>query len=347
MLPSLILVQPSTIKHSRVDHSAAIDWCSAGDRLCNRRERCERQLVRHSLGDVGTPNAERQPPNAERLTYRTERLNAWLLGLSTLLVFGPTSAQERWTPPARLQNVLVREDCSRTNGGIGIAFQPTLFNPHGAIFLCPKRAAEIDGTHPGASFFFRVHEYGHLALHTRNEALADAWAAEELSRSSAGRTTLYSAFSYFVDLGDRFAPMYGSGYDRALTVAKSGAIPQQDWPVALIDYRRSLSEKRARNGTIHLSIANQTADGLLWIDDRLIGFVSTVESDVNPPVPDLSGISHRLHLQDIWISESGSSDRLTAKGLEASAEFQGSNSAVGIAIHLYYQGDTLTVSLSK
>jgi hypothetical protein len=273
--------------------------------------------------------------------------NVGLLGLGSLLVLGANHAHAQWTPPVQLQAVPVRDDCDKTNGAIGIAFQPTLFHPRGAIFLCRERALEIDRAHPGASFFFRVHEYGHLALHSRNEGLADGWAARELARSAAGRTALRAAFSYFADLGGRFAPMYGSGYDRALAVAESGQIPQQDWPAALIEYSRKLSEERSRNGSIRVNISDQTADGLLWIDDQLIGFVSTAKGYRNPPMPTLSGQTHRLHIQDVWITEIDPPNRLIAKGLDGSAEFHGKNSAAGLTVNLRYQSDSLTVSLSN
>jgi hypothetical protein len=275
------------------------------------------------------------------------RRDLWFLCFSSLLVFGAQGDQDHWTPPVQLERVPVRQDCTKTHGRIGIAFQPTIFNPHGAIFLCPERAQAIDSAHPGAAFFFRVHEYGHLALHTRNEALADAWAAEELSHSSAGQTTLRSAFAYFTDLGEQFALMYGSGYDRALTVAESGHISQADWPLALIDYRRHLNERRARNGSIRPAMSDQIADGLLWIDDQLVGFVSTAHGYVNPPVPDLSGSAHRLLLHDVWISEIDSPNRLVAKGLEASVQFVGKNSPEGLRVDLRYQGESLTVFLPK
>jgi hypothetical protein len=270
-----------------------------------------------------------------------------VFGFVALFLFGGTSTGEaQWTPPPSLQNVPVRDDCARTNGGIGLSLQPTLFRPHGAIFLCPKRTVEIDGAHPGASFFFRVHEYGHLALHTRNEALADAWAAEQLGQSASGRRTLDAVLSYFNDLGERFAPMYGTGYDRALTVAQSGKIPQERWPQTLAEYQGSLSRKRARNGTVRLYAKNQTVDGLLWIDDQLVGFVSSVEEYRNPPVPNLSGSKHRLRLQDMWVSEIGPSNKLIAKGIDAAALFQGESSADGLSIHLNYEAESLEISVS-
>jgi hypothetical protein len=267
-----------------------------------------------------------------------------LVFVGVCLLGGSKNSQAQWTPPASLQNVPVFEDCEKTKGGIGISFQPTVFDPHGAIFLCPKRALEIDRAHPGASLFFRVHEYGHLALHTRNEALADAWAAEQLSRSTAGRKTLESVLFYFTHLGKRFALMYGTGYDRALTVTESGQIPREQWPPALVEYQRSLNEKRARNGTIQLRTSEQIVDGLLWIDDQLVGFVSTEGGYRNPPVPDLSSRSHSLRVQDAWLSETPG--HLVAHGMDASTAFDGGNSTDGLVINLSYQGGSLTVSVS-
>lgn len=273
------------------------------------------------------------------------RLTRYTLIFAGLCLLGESrEGQAQWTPPPSLQNVPVLEDCTKTKGGIGISFQPTLFDPHGAIFLCPKRALEIDRAHPGASLFFRVHEYGHLELHTRNEALADGWAAEQLSHSTAGRKTLEAVLSYFIHLGKRFALMYGTGYDRALTVAESGQIPHEEWPSVLVEYQRNLNEKRARNGTIQLRMPEQTADGLLWIDDQLVAFVSTARGYRNPPVPDLSGRTHSLRLQDVWVSET--SGKLVANGIDISAVFEGGNSADGLVISLNDQVGSLTVSVS-
>jgi hypothetical protein len=282
--------------------------------------------------------------------YRMSRFrqNVFVLACPAWLLFGGIwNGRAQWVPPPSLQNVPVREDCTKTNGGIGIAFQPTLFNPHGAIFLCPKRAIKIDRAHPGSSFFFRVHEYGHLALHTRNEALADAWAAEQLSHSTAGRTTLNRILLYFSELGKRFAPTYGSGYDRALTVAESGRIPDEEWPSPVVEYRRILNEKRARNGTIQLRMVDQNADGLLWVDDQLVGFVSTVDGCRDLPVPDLQERTHRVRIQDVWVSEMRSPNQLIAKGLDASALFQGGNSTGGLSIDLNYQAESLTIYVAK
>jgi len=92
---------------------------------------------------------------------------------------------------------------------------------------------------------------------------------------------------------------------------------------------------------------DQTADGLLWIDDQLVGFVSTEGSYHNPPVPDLSGRTHRLRLQDTWVYESGSPNKLVATGIDASALFEGGNSTGGLSIRLSYQPESLTISVSE
>jgi hypothetical protein len=276
---------------------------------------------------------------------------AGLYGISTATAFGflslslgANAGEAQWTPPPSLQKVPVREDCAKTHGAIGLSLQPTVFEPHGTILFCPKRAIQIDRAYPGASFFFRVHEYGHLALHTRNEALADGWAARELSHSASGRMTLNAVFSYFNAVGKRFAPMYGTGYDRALTVADSGHIPRGQWPRFLAEYQRRVDEKRARNGTIRLRANDQAADGLLWIDDQLVGFVSTAEAYRNPPVPNLSGGKHRLRLQDVWVSETPGN--LVANGIDASAVFEGGNSTAGLLIELNFQAGLLSLSVS-
>jgi hypothetical protein len=95
-----------------------------------------------------------------------------------------------------------------------------------------------------------------------------------------------------------------------------------------------------------LHAENQTVDGVLWIDDQLVGFVSTAEDYHNPPVPTLSGSKHRLRLQDTWVSEIGPSNKLIAKGIDAAAWFQGENSADGLSIQLKYEAELLEISVS-
>jgi hypothetical protein len=111
----------------------------------------------------------------------------------------PIESQGQWLPPDSLRDVPVLDDCNITRHGIGLSVQPNLVYPHGAIFMCSEREREIDARHPGASRFFLVHEYGHLAMHSRLEAVADEWAAKQLARVPAETGTLRAVLLYFVD----------------------------------------------------------------------------------------------------------------------------------------------------
>jgi len=144
-------------------------------------------------------------------------LLAILLVLSVLLV--PYNAHAQWQPPATLRQVPIRYDCRKTQHRVGAAQQPNPFFWHGAIFLCPERMRAIDARHPGAARFFLVHEYGHLALRTEDEAAADEWAARELAAIPTERQTLLAAIAHFLDDADVFDPLYGTGLDRARRIA--------------------------------------------------------------------------------------------------------------------------------
>jgi len=144
-------------------------------------------------------------------------LLAILLVLSVLLV--PYNAHAQSQPPATLRQVPIRYDCRKTQHRVGAAQQPNPFFWHGAIFLCPERMRAIDARHPGAARFFLVHEYGHLALRTEDEAAADEWAARELAAIPTERQTLLAAIAHFLDDADVFDPLYGTGLDRARRIA--------------------------------------------------------------------------------------------------------------------------------
>jgi hypothetical protein len=247
------------------------------------------------------------------------RFTFWL----TLFLFArPLAAQ--WAPPDDLKAVPVRYDCRKTKGTIGVSFQPSLFNPHGIIFLCPERAVAIDRTSPGASFFFRVHEYGHLALGSRDEAMADAWAADQLGRTDAGKSVLLAVISYFVGIGDRFAPYYGTGFYRALNVATSGGIDRSRWPASLSAYQQRWTDRLQRNGSIVFRADKRfSADGLVVIDNSTLGFFDTLHPERVLPLPELSEGTHRISLANVWTYQFGANHRLQVleRGLNASASF--------------------------
>jgi hypothetical protein len=244
------------------------------------------------------------------------------LWLTLFLVARPLAAQ--WAPPDDLKPVPVRYDCRKTKGTIGVSFQPSLFNPHGIIFLCPDRAAAIDRTSPGASFFFRVHEYGHLALGSRDEAMADAWAADQLGRTDEGKSVLLAVISYFAGIGDRFAPYYGTGFYRALNVATSGGIDRSRWPASLLAYQQRWTDRLQHNGSIVFRTDKRfSADGLVVIDNRTLGFFDTLHPERVLPLPELSEGTHRISLADIWTYQPGTDHRLQVldRGRDATASF--------------------------
>src|SRR6478736_4379726 len=170
------------------------DWITAKKntcRICARRTR--RKMVRAiSISMPGWNNAQ------NLLGRCLQQILCWrllFLLLGTLALAHRSHGQ--WVPPAGLRNVPVLDNCKMTRHGVGASVQPTVFYPKGAIFLCPERAREIDDRHPGASRFFLVHEYGHLAMRTREEAVADEWAARQLASVPAERGTLKAVIWYF------------------------------------------------------------------------------------------------------------------------------------------------------
>jgi hypothetical protein len=239
-----------------------------------------------------------------------------------------SSAQ--WNPPDDLHAVPVRNDCKKTHNGIGMSFQPSLLNPHGIIFLCPDRAAAIDNRHAGASFFFRVHEYGHLALGSRDEAAADAWAAQQLSHTDAGHAVLRAVLEHFVDIGDKFSPYYGTGFYRGLNVATAAEIDHKEWPETLLSYQQKWDARRRQNGSISFrSERGSVFDGLVVIDGNTLGFFDTLYADRLLPLPVLKEGVHKLSLVNVWSYGGGGNSKLHAgaKGMSATTSFTTSKAA--------------------
>jgi hypothetical protein len=234
----------------------------------------------------------------------------------------------QWNPPDSLRGIPVRNDCKKTHGLIGLSFQPSLFNPHGIIFLCPDRAEAIEQRHPGASFFFRVHEYGHLALGTRDEASADGWAAEQLSHTDAGRAVLRAVLAHFADIGEKFNPYYGTGFYRALNVAATAGIGRKEWPQTLIAYQQKWEDRLKQNGSISFrSKENSVFDGLVVIDGGTLGFFDTLHPERPLPLPVLKEGTHKLSLVNVWSYQVGQNNKLLAlvRGMNTTASFTTSN----------------------
>jgi hypothetical protein len=250
------------------------------------------------------------------------------LALCFILLFLSHFGMAQWTPPDSLRGIPVRNDCKKTQGGIGMSFQPSLFNLHGIIYLCPDRAQAIDQRHPGASFFFRVHEYGHLALGSRDEAAADAWAAEQLSHTDAGRAVLRAVLAHFVDIGDKFAPYYGTGFYRGVNVATTAGLDRREWPQALLAYQQKWENRLRQNGSISFRGGHGAVfDGLVVIDGNTLGFFDTWHRDRVLPLPVLNEGTHKLSLVNVWSYRLGQNNQLRAsvKGMNATTSFTTSN----------------------
>jgi hypothetical protein len=288
------------------------------------------------------------------MSFEDRTLNAAGWALTCVLWVTTCLAQQspaQWVPPAALRDVPVRSDCKITRHGVGVSIQPTLFYPSGAIFLCPQREREIDIRHPGASRFFLVHEYGHLAMRTREEAVADEWAAKQLAMVPAERGTLRAVLSYFVDQGMLFDPLYGTGFDRALRVARAAGIAEREWPLPLVAYAKAQELKRATGSALRLRVKDgypNAAQMVVWIDRQPIGVLSNVDGERPLELPKLSPGRHLLHALDVWIyhtDPSGGKSEV-ARRLEAKCEFDSTGKNV-IDVDLRFDGETLMIQVEE
>lgn len=291
--------------------------------------------------------------NAKNLLARCfQQIFCWRLTFLLLVSVGISHRSHgQWAPPAELRNVPVLNDCKMTRHGIGVAVQPNVFYPSGAIFLCPEREREIDARHPGASRFFLIHEYGHLAMRTREEAVADEWAAKQLAAVPAERSTLRAVLLHFVDQGVFFDPLYGTGFDRALRVARAAGIAEREWPTQLVAYAKSL-EAKAANGT---QLTLRRADGytnaaqmIIYLDRQPIGFLSTVDEDEPLELPKLTTGRHFVQAFQVWLyhTEPSGIKSEVARGLQAETEFE-STGKNHLAIDFRFDGDTLAIRIEE
>jgi hypothetical protein len=254
-------------------------------------------------------------------------------------------------PPAQLHNVPVMADCNRTRHGVGVSLQPTLFYPNGAIFLCPEREREIDRRRPGASRFFLVHEYGHVAMRTRDEAVADQWAARQLAQVPAERGTLRAVLFYFVDEGALFDPLYGTGFARALRVARAAGIEEREWPPPLVAYAKAEEVKKATGTSLTLRVQDGYVNGaqtVIYIDRQPIGVLSNVDEEKPLELPKLASGRHLIQALQVWlyhVEPSGVKSEVARK-LQAECEFD-STGGKTIAIELRFDGDTLLIRAAE
>jgi hypothetical protein len=268
-----------------------------------------------------------------------------LLLLATF--FAPHQAQAQWAPPAALRDVPVFDDCNKTRHGVGLSIQPTLLYPHGAIFMCPERERAIDARHPGASRFFLAHEYGHLAMKSREEAVADEWAAKELAAVPAQRGTLQAVLWHFVEQGTLFDPLYGSGFDRALRVARAAAMPVSEWPPPLVSYANTQEKAKANGVSLALHMTDGDANGaemVIFLDKEPIGVLSNLDGSKPLDLPQLAQGHHEIQASQVWlyhVDPSGAKSEI-ARRLQGECDFE-STGKKAVAIDLRYDGDQVSI----
>jgi len=134
----------------------------------------------------------------------------WRAVLAPLLLVAATAAEAQWVPTGDLARVPVIRDCTETGGDVAVS---RLDPP--TVYLCPHVVALVRKKDPGAEHFYFVHEFGHLALNTGDEAAADCWAARELAQARNGSRYLAAAIAHFRQRPADYSPRYGLPSERA------------------------------------------------------------------------------------------------------------------------------------
>jgi len=150
------------------------------------------------------------------------RLDPLALGLVVVVALTPVAVAAQWRPTGQLASVLVVDDCNETGGDVMVS---RLDPP--TVYVCPTVVRLVRKQQPGAEHFFFVHEFGHIALQTSDEASADCWAAHELASVRNGRRTLDAAIALFRARANDESRRYGSAHDRAERIRRcaEAAVP--------------------------------------------------------------------------------------------------------------------------
>ena len=137
-----------------------------------------------------------------------------------LLAAGTGAAHAQWRPTGTLAAVPVIGECDETGGDIAVS---RLDPP--TIYICRRVVELLRKAEPGAEHFYLVHEYGHIALVTSDEAAADCWAARELARAPNGERTLAATIRHFRRRGEEPSRRYGSPIERAERIRNCAEAP--------------------------------------------------------------------------------------------------------------------------
>jgi len=129
---------------------------------------------------------------------------------SIVLALVGVPARAQWVPSGPLAAVLVVQDCTQTGGDVAVS---RLDPP--TVYLCQTVVRLVRQKDPGAEHFYFVHEFGHIALQTSDEAAADCWAAGELANAPHGERYLRAAIEHFRRRPDQQSRRYGTPAERA------------------------------------------------------------------------------------------------------------------------------------
>ena len=130
------------------------------------------------------------------------------------------TAHAQWRPTGPLAAVPVIRECDETGGDIAVS---RLDPP--TIYICPRVVELVRRKNPGAEHFYLVHEYGHVALVSGDEAAADCWAARELAKARNGERYLAAAIRHFRQRGDESSRRYGTPVERAERIRSCAEAP--------------------------------------------------------------------------------------------------------------------------
>ena len=134
---------------------------------------------------------------------------------SLVVALASAPAHAQWVPSGPLAAVLVVQDCTQTAGDVAVS---RLDPP--TVYLCQTVVRLVRQKDPGAEHFYFVHEFGHIALQTSDEAAADCWAAGELANAPHGERYLRAAIEHFRRRPDSRA---GATERRSSARSESGA----------------------------------------------------------------------------------------------------------------------------
>jgi hypothetical protein len=148
-------------------------------------------------------------------------------------------AQAQWRPTGALARIPVYQDCDDTGGDVAVS---RLDPP--AIYVCPAIVRFIRMHDPGAEHFYLVHEYGHIAQHTADEAEADCWAAKALVDAPNGTRYLDAMLEHLRKRPDEARAGYGTPNDRAETIRRCATEARPD--VTLVARPMSAPARRRR-----------------------------------------------------------------------------------------------------